>query len=72
MSKWILNNGKKAGYDCGLYVNELRGHEKIYHGGTFGFGPYVSHYPAEGITIAILANSAKGPERAQNSWVIPS
>lgn len=61
----VLKNGKTAGYGYGLYVNELRGHEKIYHGGTFGFGPYVSYYPDEGITIAILTNSTKGRERAE-------
>lgn len=61
----ILKNGKTAGYGCGLYVNELRGHRKIYYGGTFGFGTYVSHYPEEGITIAILTNSTKGRERAE-------
>lgn len=60
-----LNNGKKFGYGYGFYVNELRGHLKIYHGGTFGFGTYVSHYPAENITIAILSNSTKGRERAE-------
>ncbi len=61
----VLNNGQTVGYGYGLYVNELRGHRKIYHGGTFGFGTYVSHYPEEGITIAILSNSTKGRERAQ-------
>ena len=61
----VLDNGKTVGYGYGLYVNELRGHRKIYHGGTFGFGTYVSHYPEEGITIAILSNSTKGRERAQ-------
>lgn len=61
----VLNNGKTVGYGYGLYVNELRGHRKIYHGGTFGFGTYVSHYPEEGITIAILSNSTKGRERAE-------
>lgn len=61
----VLNSGKTVGYGYGLYVNELRGHRKIYHGGTFGFGTYVSYYPEEGITIAILSNSTKGRERAQ-------
>lgn len=60
-----LNNGKMAGYGYGLYVNELRGHKKIYHGGTFGFGTYVSHYPDDSITVAILSNSTKGRERAE-------
>ena len=64
-SPTVLNNGKKVGYGYGLYVNELRGHKKIYHGGTFGFGAYVAHYPAEDITIAILSNSSKGRERAE-------
>ena len=61
----VLDNGKTVGYGYGLYVNELRGHPKIYHGGTFGFGTYVSHYPEEGITIAVLSNSTKGRERAE-------
>ncbi|HZG73154.1 MAG TPA: serine hydrolase domain-containing protein, partial [Chondromyces sp.] len=61
----LLNNGKTEGYGYGLYVNELHGHRKIYHGGTFGFGTFVSHYPEEGITIAILSNSTKGREKAE-------
>jgi CubicO group peptidase (beta-lactamase class C family) len=61
----VLSNGKTVGYGYGLYVNELRGHRKIYHGGTFGFGTFVSHYPEQGITIAILSNSTKGRERAE-------
>lgn len=60
-----LNNGETVGYGYGLYVNEFRGHKKIYHGGTFGFGTYVSHYPDDGISIAILSNSTKGRERAE-------
>ncbi len=60
----VLNNGKTSGYGYGLYINKLRGHMKIYHGGTFGFGPYVSYYPEEDIIIAILTNSTKGRERA--------
>jgi len=61
----VLSDGKTAGYGYGLYVNELRGHEKIYHGGTFGFGPFVSHYPKAKLTIAVLTNSTKGRERAE-------
>lgn len=37
----------------------------MYHGGTLGFGAYLSHYSEDGLTICILSNSSKGRERAE-------
>ncbi|MFD2999315.1 serine hydrolase domain-containing protein [Pontibacter toksunensis] len=61
----VLASGDTVGYGYGLYINETGGHRKIYHGGTFGFGAYLSHYPEDGLTIGILSNSSKGRERAE-------
>ncbi|WP_026135414.1 serine hydrolase domain-containing protein [Nafulsella turpanensis] len=64
-SPTVLTNGDTVGYGYGLYVSELGAHRKIYHGGTFGFGAFLSHYPEEGLSIGILSNSSKGRERAE-------
>lgn len=61
----VLAGGDTIGYGYGLRLSELGGHRKVYHGGTFGFGPYLAHYPEDGLTIAILTNSAKGREKAE-------
>lgn len=61
----VLDNGKTVGYGYGLYVDKIGEYRKIYHGGTFGFGTYASHYPDQNITIAILTNSSKGRGKAE-------
>lgn len=60
-----LKDGKTVGYGYGLYVDKLGDYEKIYHGGTFGFGTYASYYPEKNIIIAILTNSTKGRGKAE-------
>ena len=64
-----LTGGDSSWYGMGLYLPPARvafGHRKIYHGGTRpGFGAYVSHYPNEGLTVAIFNNGGSGREKAE-------
>lgn len=59
-----LASGDSSWYGMGLYLPPTRvsfGRRKIYHGGTRpGFGTYLSHYPDDGLTIAIANNSGSG------------
>jgi len=61
----VLANGDTIGYGYGLYVQEFNGHRKIFHDGTFGFGSYLAHYPAAGLTIVVLTNSESGRSKAE-------
>ena len=65
----MLTGGDSSWYGMGLYLPPTRvsfGHRKIYHGGTRpGFGAYLSHYPDDGLTIAILNNGGSGRAAAE-------
>jgi CubicO group peptidase (beta-lactamase class C family) len=53
-----LSDGQSVGYGYGLFLGEFEGHPKVYHGGTgLGFLCLISHYPQDGLTIAVLMNS---------------
>jgi CubicO group peptidase (beta-lactamase class C family) len=53
-----LSNGEKLRYGYGLGVGELEGHRKISHGGGInGFVTQLSRYPADDLTIVVLANA---------------
>jgi CubicO group peptidase (beta-lactamase class C family) len=53
-----LSNGEKLRYGYGLGVGELEGHRKIAHGGGInGFVTQLSRYPADDLTIVVLANA---------------
>lgn len=54
----MLDNGSKLSYGYGLGVGELAGHPKIAHGGGInGFVTQLSRYPADDLTIVVLANA---------------
>lgn len=61
----VLTTGDTVGYGYGLKLDELGGHRKVHHGGTFGFGAYLAHYPDDGLTIAVLTNSTRGRDKAE-------
>jgi D-alanyl-D-alanine carboxypeptidase len=65
-ARTMLSSGQTVDYGYGLYLSALEGHRKVYHGGSTqnGFGAYLSHYPDDGLTIAVLTNSARGRDRA--------
>lgn len=54
----LLSGGQATEYGMGLYVGELAGHRRLYHGGTSPWGAFLAHYPDDGVTIAVLTNGA--------------
>ncbi len=53
-----LNDGSATGYGFGLMLDSLGGHRQVAHGGAInGFQAMLAHYPDDGVTIAVLANS---------------
>ncbi|MDQ3282969.1 MAG: beta-lactamase family protein [Acidobacteriota bacterium] len=64
-SPFVVASGEKAPYGYGLKLDVLEGHRKVFHGGTRPGGTYLTHYPDDGWTIAVLTNSATvGREKA--------
>ncbi|WP_255478791.1 serine hydrolase [Rufibacter sp. XAAS-G3-1] len=61
ISPTVLASGDTVGYGYGLQLDELGGHPQIFHsGGANGFVSALVHFPADGLTIAVLVNSNKG------------
>jgi len=60
-----LADGSRTGYGFGLAIGELSGHPRIGHGGGInGFLSQLDNYPADTLTIAVLANSESAhPDR---------
>lgn len=65
----VLSSGDTVGYGYGLFLGELNGHRKIFHGGRgFGFLGLVSHYPKDVLTIAVLMNSETDMIKWKRPW----
>jgi CubicO group peptidase (beta-lactamase class C family) len=53
-----LADGTPTDYGYGLGFSVHDGHPLIRHGGnTVGFSSYLTHYPADDLTIVLLTNS---------------
>ena len=53
----MTSSGSRESYGFGLLLGELSGKEWIAHGGSLpGYDSFVARYPAEDVTIVILAN----------------
>ena len=53
-----LANGKSHGYAFGLFVGEYRGLREISHGGaTAGYRAYLTRFPDERVSVAVLCNA---------------
>lgn len=53
-----LKDGKPTSYGLGVAITQFRGHRRIAHpGGIVGFSSFLSHYPDEQISIAVLSNT---------------
>jgi CubicO group peptidase (beta-lactamase class C family) len=51
----------KNGYALGVGVNTLKGRKQISHGGGIsGFNTYLSYFPEDKLTVAVLANQNSG------------
>jgi len=63
-----LNDGEVLDYAFGLVVDEYRGHPRIHHGGSmFGYRAYLSRYPSDRVSIALLCNlDTANPSVRQN------
>lgn len=45
-------------YGFGVRVDSMAGYRKLYHsGGINGFASHLSHYPEDGLTVAVLVNT---------------
>ncbi len=54
-----FNDGTPNNYAFGVFVDEMHGYKRVQHGGSIGgFRAYVSTYPEEQLSIAILTNYA--------------
>lgn len=54
-----LADGESTGYGYGWFISDFKGHRAVEHGGGIpGFTSYIMCFPEDGITIAILTNSA--------------
>lgn len=62
-----LPSGNAVTYGFGLDLARLEQRPKVQHGGEIeGYVSVLSHYPAEGLTIAVLTNSHRGkPEQVE-------
>ena len=61
----VLASGRRIGYGFGLDLDFRNGRDSVVHGGSInGFRASVAHYPAEGVTVAVLANSGDAPAPA--------
>ena len=52
-----LNNGKTYDYGFGWFLNQIRGHKIIEHGGAWqGFTTHISRYVDDKLTVVVLSN----------------
>lgn len=61
-----LPDGEKEPYGYGLSLADLEGRPRVAHVGAInGFTSYLSYYPEQDVTVAVLANSGSA-----NTWVL--
>ena len=57
-----LTSGRPMEYGFGLFVDSLGTHRRIHHGGGInGFISELAYYPADSLTVVVLANTAPAP-----------
>jgi CubicO group peptidase (beta-lactamase class C family) len=65
LSPVALTDGSRAPYGYGLELTEISGHRRIGHGGSLpGFDGYAATYPADLLTIVVLANAGSANAEA--------
>lgn len=61
-----LNDGKTYDYGFGWFLNQIRGHRIIEHGGAWqGFTTHISRYVADKLTVVVLTNLDSAHSRAE-------
>ena len=59
-----LNNGREIGYGRGLFLDTNRGGRVVWHTGSAGgYKSFLSRYPEQGLSIAILCNAGDSADR---------
>jgi CubicO group peptidase (beta-lactamase class C family) len=52
-----LHPGKPVSYGFGWFLDPYKGHDRMWHtGSTMGFRTVIQRFPAENLTVIILAN----------------
>jgi len=65
-----LNDGSKNNYAFGVTVDEVKGLKRIQHGGAIGgFRSFVSAYPEEQLSIAVLTNFSSSDSRQKKAQI---
>lgn len=58
-TKGVLRSGRPIDYALGLFVTGYRGVPEVQHSGaTAGYRAYLSRYPQQGLSVALLCNAA--------------
>jgi CubicO group peptidase (beta-lactamase class C family) len=61
-SREAMTTSSGANYGFGVGIDDLGGHKSIRHnGGIHGFSTDLSRYPADGLTVIVLANLGSAP-----------
>lgn len=75
-SRATLTSGRKITYAMGLIVSDWRGEREVAHSGsTGGYATYLLRFPARGVSVAAMCNSAgsnpTGAARAVATALLP-
>jgi CubicO group peptidase (beta-lactamase class C family) len=57
-----FNDGRPHGYGLGLYVGTYKGLREVFHSGTTaGYSAFLTHFPEQRVSVAVLCNAAGVP-----------
>jgi CubicO group peptidase (beta-lactamase class C family) len=57
-----FNDGRAHGYGLGLYVGTYKGLREVYHSGTTaGYSAFLTRFPEQRVSVAVLCNAAGVP-----------
>lgn len=69
--RMTFNDGRRSGYALGLFVGERDRIREVTHGGaTAGYRTWLARFPAHGLSIAVLCNSARANASALGGQAI--
>lgn len=57
-----FNDGRAHGYGLGLFVGSYKGLHEVYHSGsTAGYSAFLTRFPEQHVSVAVLCNAANAP-----------
>ena len=57
-----FNDGRPYGYGLGLYVGQYKGLREVFHSGsTAGYQAFLTRFPEQRVSVAVLCNAASAP-----------